>query len=252
MEPLDRYLLWIQTQRNLSPDTVQKYATCLRRLQEWLTVPLAEASKADLDTFVSELGGAPSTVAGRMAAIRSFFRYLARLGLRPDDPSVVLQAPKRDKNLPRPIHNVDEVLALLDPQTKAIATFLLETGLRISEACAVKLTPPAPDALMVKGKGRKDRLLPLTGAARAALDELGGEIPIGVRAVQKRLKKAFDGVTPHRFRHTFGTSLGTAGTDLGVIQDLMGHANPATTRGYTAYDLQRFREALARRGEPQT
>lgn len=247
MDPLDRYLRWLETQRGLSPNTLKKYGAALRALTAWLTVPLDQASAQDLDAFVSELGGAPSTVAGRMAALRGFYAYLVRLALRVDDPSVVLLPPKRIKGLPRPIDNVDDLFATLDPQTRAIAVFLRETGLRISEACAVRVPFPAPDLLLVRGKGGKDRLVPLTPAARAAIDELGGRIPIGPRGIQKRFRKALVGFTPHRCRHTFGTELGATGTDLGVIQDLMGHASPDTTRVYTAYDVERFREAMGRR-----
>lgn len=129
-----------------------------------------------------------------------------------------------------------------------MAVLLVETGLRISEAMRLEVAVPAPEQIIVFGKGSKERLMPLTERARTALDAMGGSISCSARTIQRRFQAA--GFTPHRLRHTFGTSLAESGADLGEIQDLLGHASPATSRVYAQYSLGRLRRALERRRSP--
>lgn len=244
MEPLDAYLVFAAVERGLSRNTLASYERELRRLEDDQG-DLEHLTTAHLRDYIHERAGAPSTVAVRVAAVRSFYRFLHHTGRREDDPSALLERPKVKRGLPRPVSDLLTVLSTLDGETRAAAVFLAETGMRLSEALSVDLPVPAPDVVLIRGKGGRERLVPLTDRARIAIDALGGSIPIARRTLQERLKRA--GITAHRLRHTLGTQLSESGADLGEIQDLLGHASPATTRIYTAYSLDRLRKAQARR-----
>jgi site-specific recombinase XerD len=184
-------------------------------------------------------------VARRVAALRSYYGFLVRTEKREDDPTVRLDRPRVRRGLPRPIGDVAKALKPLDPVSRHVAVLLNETGLRLSEALGLDTGVPPPDVLRVRGKGGKERLIPLSDAAWEALSELGGRIPLRERTLQRRFK-AF-GFTPHRLRHTFATALAESDVDLSVIQDLLGHASPATTRIYQRNDLRRLRAGIEKR-----
>ncbi len=242
---LARYLLWLLVERGLLSSTIKAYERELKALAAGTEGSLEQLDSAGIRDHLHKLGGASASVARRLATYKSFYGYLVRSGVRADDPTLPLDRPKVRRGLPRPLDDPDAAFSSLDEESRLIATFLRETGLRISEACSVRCTVPVPDVLLVVGKGQKERLVPLTQAARSALDGLGGSMPVGKRAIQRRFEKA--GFTPHRLRHTFGCELAASDADLGVIQDLLGHASPATTRVYTQYSLNRLRTALDRR-----
>lgn len=240
---LERWLEWARVERGLLPNTLAAYGRELRALSAFGD-PVTMTAEG-LSAYLASAGGKPATVGKRVAALRSFYRFLQRQGARVDDPSAGLDRPKVRKGLPRPVDDRDARLARLDPTARRVAVLLLETGLRISEACSIDVEPPAPLELVVRGKGAKERLVPLTDVARAAIDELGGHVPLSVRSIQRRFRVV--GFTPHRLRHTFGCDLAEADADLGEIQDLLGHASPATTRIYARYSVDRLRRALERR-----
>lgn len=241
----EQWLRWLKIERALLPSTISAYQRELRALWRHARGNLASLTTQDLRDYLLAAGGGSSTIANRIAAMRSFYGFLVRAGLRDDDPTARLDRPKQRKGLPKPIENRDTVLAGLKPHHRHVAIVLLETGLRISEACNLALPVPAPDEVIVKGKGAKDRIVLLTDKARHALDELGGHIPWKPRTVQRWMQKV--GVTPHRWRHTFACDLARSGADLGEIQDLLGHASPATTKVYAAYGVERLRRAHERR-----
>lgn len=184
-------------------------------------------------------------MARRLAAYRSFYRFLIRTEVRTDDPTASLERPKLHPGLPRPVSDLDAALDRLGTDAQAVAVLLVETGLRISEAMAIDVEVPCRDLLLVRGKGDKERLVPLSPPARAALDELGGHIELSTRSIQRQFAAA--GFTPHRLRHTLASGLAERDVDLSVIQDLLGHASPATTRVYQRNDVRRIREGLERR-----
>lgn len=241
---LSRYLAWARVERGLSPSTIDAYRRELLRLEEDRG-SLENLEIADLRTYVQARGGAPATVARRVAVLRSYYGWLVRNDGRADDPTVRLDRPRVRRGLPRPIGDVEKSLKHLDPTSRQAGILLNETGLRLSEAIALDVKLPPPDVLRVRGKGGKERLIPLSDAAWEALSELGGRIPLGPRTLQRRFKAA--GFTPHRLRHTFATALAESDVDLSVIQDLLGHASPATTRIYQRNDLRRLRAGIEKR-----
>ena len=222
-------------------------------------------------------GTAARSLARRLSAVKSFYRWLAdRDGF---DATQVLatRAPRYKRKLPRPLAPAaaGEVIATTETQAPdgwvgardaAVVTLLYGCGLRISEA--LRLTgadAPLRDVLRITGKGGKERLVPVLPAARAAVDaylalspwpkEADAPLFRGVRGgalnpriVQKAMERARlqlglpASATPHAMRHSFATHLLNAGGDLRAIQELLGHASLSTTQAYTAVDTARLLE----------
>lgn len=215
------------------------------------------------------------SLARALSAVKSFYRWLSdRDGF---DATAVLsaRAPKLKPRLPRPLEKdaAAAMLAQVEVQASqpwvaardlAVVTLLYGCGLRISEALSLNAEDaPLADSLRIRGKGGKERMVPVLPAARAAVEDYrdhcphdlspgtplfrgvrGG--PLGPRAIQKVTEKARlqlglpASATPHALRHSFATHLLSAGGDLRAIQSLLGHASLSTTQGYTAVDAARL------------
>ena len=215
------------------------------------------------------------SLARRLSAVRTFTRWLAeREGF---DPTAILatRAPRFKVRLPRPIAEEAalDVLEIVGSQAAlpwvaardaAVVTLLYGCGLRISEALGLRgRDAPLPAALTVRGKGERERAVPVLPAARAAVEryrplcpfriEPDGPLffgvkggPLGARPVQLAMVRARAALglpataTPHALRHSFATHLLDAGGDLRAIQELLGHASLSTTQGYTSVDTARL------------
>ncbi len=232
---------WARVESGLSPRTIEAYERELRRLGPGLP----HLHTDDLRRVLHERAGSPSTVARRVAAFRSFYGFLIRTGKRTDDPTAGLDRPRVTRGLPRPVANHESRIASLGSPFAEIAVLLLETGLRISEACALEVPIPIPGQIRVRGKGGKDRVVPLSGQARRALAILGGRVEPSARTIQRHFAAA--GFTPHRLRHTAATEWIASGADIGDVKELLGHASVATTQIYAAFGQARLREAVERR-----
>lgn len=259
-----RWLAYMRVEKSLSPNTIKLYSRTVQEVMRDVG-PLEQIDTDQIRVWLHNRGGQDGTTANRISALRSVYKFMARSKLRIENPMEAIDSPKSKPGIPKPIKDIEAKLDLLDEQdrkvyahlapraqherpigqSRAMAVFLLETGLRIHEAVAMKLEVPCPEIMVLTGKGRKEALLPLTAEARAAADFLNGEWPIGARATQRRFEKA--GFTPHQCRHTLGCTLAESGADLGEIQDLLRHSNPSTTKGYAAYSTDRLRAAQARR-----
>jgi integrase/recombinase XerD len=239
---LTEYRLWLGVERALATGTVEIYCRELELVADSSGRPVEDLGHMELRQYLLAAGGSPATLARRIAACRSFYRFLIRTERRADDPTLRLARPKVRRGLPRPVDRLPELVAALEPPARHIAELLAETGLRLSEACSLSVELPCPDAVLVRGKGGKERWVPLSVAARAALDALGGRVPWPPRRIQRRFAQA--GFSPHRCRHTFASRLAEAGVDLSVIQDILGHASPETTRTYQANAMGRLRQAI--------
>lgn len=242
----------------------------------------AEASEAALRDYMralSDAGMSARTAARRLSALRQFFRFLAREKVRPDDPTQLLDAPRLPRVLPKYLGE-DEVDALLAAAERregrpgliacAALEILYATGLRISELLALPESALSGDAavLLIRGKGGKERIVPLSDVAKSAARALAVSNPRGARflfsvtdgsrpvkrqAFDRILKQvALDAgldparVSPHVLRHSFASHLLARGADLRSLQLLLGHADIATTQIYThvlAERLQRLVEA---------
>ena len=244
---------------------------------------LADIDMSDMRAFMAaeRAGGlAPRSLARRLSAVKSFYRWLAeREGF---DPSAVLAArsPKYTRKLPRPLDE-DAAIALIDrveaqaPQDwvaardVAVVTLLYGCGLRISEALGLTgAALPMPPVLTILGKGGKERRVPVIPVARSAVAAYADLFPHPLTRAEPLFRgvrggalnpRQISGVvararvqlglpataTPHALRHSFATHLLAAGGDLRAIQDLLGHASLSTTQAYTAVDQTRLMQIYA-------
>ncbi len=275
---VDRFLDMLAAEAGASKHTLAAYRNDLDRAADSVT-SLGTASAGDL----SRLGTAwatlaPSTVARRSAALRRFFGFLVDEGLRRDDPSSALPRPRFERPLPR-ILDEDEVRRMFEAaedrassdeatavRNLALLELLYGSGLRASELVglprgAVRTGQPF---LVVRGKGDKERLVPISSRAEAAVARWTKEVPSGslwlfpsgkshlsrvrlfqiVRAMAADAGISIERVSPHVLRHAFATHLLSGGADLRVLQSLLGHADIATTQIYTHVDSARLVELV--------
>lgn len=242
MSDLEGFARYLSVERGLLPQTVAAY---VHEVDDWLAWRhgSAETPAAGTRSWIADRGGSSSTVVRRLAAVRAWSFYSGQA-----DPTARLSRPKRRHHLPRPVLDLAERLEKVDDLvTLSLATLLAQTGLRVSELAAVLAAPPTLpcEELLVRGKGERDRIVPLSEGARTALAVLidRGSRP-SVRQIQRRLQPL--GITPHRLRHTFATRLIRSGADLGDVQLLLGHSSPATTTVYASFGQDRLRAAVER------
>jgi integrase/recombinase XerD len=281
----------IRAERGAAANTVAAYARDLDDLCGFLAAcgrDGADARREDLEAWMAALadaGRAPATRARRLAAARQFFRFAREEGWRDDDPAARLSGPRKPRALPDAL-SVADVDALFDALDRAFsgvaltrARCLLEVvyagGLRVSELLDLPVSAARgdPAALLIRGKGGRERLVPLTPPARAALAEWlrardadpaakGSPWLFPSRGAGGRLTRArffqmvkdlaaaagIDParVSPHALRHAFATHLLANGADLRAIQELLGHADIATTEIYTHVLDERLRAVVAK------
>jgi integrase/recombinase XerD len=276
---VDRFLDMMAAEAGASRHTLAAYRNDLERSAEGVRGSIATASADDL----SRLGAAwaqlaPSTVARRSAALRRFFGFLVDDGLRRDDPSAALPRPRFERPLPR-ILDEPEIARMFEAaedraasgeaaasRDLALLELLYGSGLRASELVslprgAVRQGQPF---LMIRGKGGKERLVPISSRAESAVRAWLEHVPAGVqwlfpggkshlsrvRLFQIVRRMAADAgisperVSPHVLRHAFATHLLSGGADLRVLQSLLGHADIATTQIYTHVDSARLVELV--------
>jgi site-specific recombinase XerD len=274
--------------RGASRHTLRAYGADLTELAEWATGrgrDPGELAYRDLRAYaaaLSERGLASSTVARKLAAVRSLHDHLVRSQGAAQNPGELLPSPKRGTRLPR-VLSPEQVAALLDRipasaplevRDRALLELVYACGLRAEEAVNLNLDSPDFDseALRVIGKGSKTRIVPMGEPAQRALERYleaarpalaanphEGALFLSRRGrrlspsdVRRRLElwvreAAVAGhVSPHTLRHSFATHLLEGGADLRSIQELLGHASVSTTQVYTRVEPQRLRREYAR------
>ena len=276
---VDRFLDMLAAEAGASRHTLVAYRNDLERACEAMAGVLGTASAEDL----SKLGAhwaelAPSTVARRSAALRRFFGFLVDDGLRRDDPSAALPRPRLERPLPRILDEL-EVSRMFEAaedrassgqataiRNLALLELLYGSGLRASELVSLPRGAVRPEQpfVILRGKGDKERLAPISSRAQGAVEQWikiapGGTtwlFPSGkshlsrvrlfqiVRAMAADAGISPDRVSPHVLRHAFATHLLSGGADLRVLQSLLGHADIATTQIYTHVDSARLVELV--------
>jgi integrase/recombinase XerD len=261
--------------------TVDAYRRDLAQFAEFIGGSPAAAATGDLERYVAQLradGLAPATVARRIAALRAFYRHLLLLGVRADNPAAALAPPRRPRKLPRTLspgeaERLVEAAAGTTPRAlrdTAIVELLYGAGLRVSELTGLDRGSVDLEARLVRctGKGDKERIVPVGRRAVEALrryqsrgrpyldrrrrPELflnahGGPLTrAGVFLILRKIaaKAGLDPerVHPHLLRHSFATHLLEGGADLRSVQEMLGHADLATTELYTHVSDRRRRE----------
>lgn len=316
LEQIEAYLLYLQAERAASLHTLKNYAIDLQQFQTFLmasglpqskpavggversavsdterrnalqrAIEPVEIDSLTIGAFVADLhrrGIARSSIARKLATLRSFFRYLCREGVLQANPAKLVPTPKLPKRLPAYL-TVDEVHRLLVPPSEkdaasardlAILELFYASGIRLSELTGLDVRDMdiQEGLVRVKGKGGKERIVPIGSKATAALrhylgwrseliegSKRGVPDPVALflnrrggrlssrstaRIVLKHLNRSGLGpkVTPHGLRHSYATHLLQAGADLRAIQELLGHSRLSTTQRYTHLNLDHLME----------
>ena len=280
-----RFLRFLKVERDASELTIKSYREDLTALHDYLTESLgraphiAEISTLDLRGYVaavSEAGYAKSSVARRLASMRSFFRFAQREALIDHNPAKPLRNPRRSRHLPHFLSTTELKKLLATPgkddlglRDRAILECMYSAGLRVSETVGINDgdLDLAQGLVRIRGKGRKERLGPIGRYAKQAILRwrrvrklapaagVGRDAPLFVnrfgtrlttrsvaRMLEKHLKVAGLDMrtTPHSLRHSFATHLLDHGADLRVVQEMLGHASISTTQIYTKVSQERL------------
>ena len=282
------YLAFLSVERNLARNTIEGYrrdlAAYIGFLAERGISDPDEVSRADIDEFVAvrrDAGYADASVERSLSALKGLHAFMLREGITQVHPTAALRLPKKEEHLPDYL-TIDEARTLLEQpfpdnaageRDRAILEVLYGCGLRVSELTGLDLRDLylEEEFMRVVGKGSKERLVPILGSARRALerylDGARGELALhdrtgrgtsavflnkngrrlsrqSVHALCERYGRAvgLEGLHPHTLRHSFATHMLAGGADLRVLQEILGHADISTTQVYTHLDRTQLRE----------
>jgi integrase/recombinase XerD len=287
------FLAYLEFERGLARNTLEAYRSDLLQYGRFLgerEVCAVDAGAVDVTDFLTRLAtghgeqrpSSPATIHRKSACLRSFYRHLRREGLRDSDPTATLSAPRKNRKLPHVLTR-GEVERLLsqprgtDPHAlrdRALLELMYACGLRASEAIGLELNDVDVEerVLRARGKGSKERLVPIGQAAaravglylergRAALVKGSAETALfvnfrGGQLTRQGLYKIVrrhavtaglaDRMSPHTLRHTFATHLLAGGCDLRSVQEMLGHADVSTTQLYTHLSSERLKDVYFR------
>ncbi len=313
---IQQFLDYLRLQRHFSPYTARCYGADLRQFVQFLETEAPDGGgRGDADaaiatapgvshaivtadplrirrflTWLDEFEYSAATMARKIATLRSFYKYLAREALVTNNPMMLIRTPKQAKRLPKAVtvEQVEKLLAAPDEKStlgardRAILETLYSTGIRVSELVDLNRQDmdEIGEALTIRGKGKKERIVPLGSHAlrairhyMALLDadpkfarvrqaaQTGELVPLYVnksggrlssRSVRRKLDKYLieagldPSISPHTLRHSFATHLLDNGADLRSVQELLGHQSLSTTQVYTHLTTQRMRDAYER------
>ena len=294
---IETFLEMLVAERGAAPNTIDGYRRDLQTFADYLTRrggAVETAASDDIRAYLASLsqaGLSPRTAARRLSALRQLYRFLFTEGVRDDDPSAVIDSPRQGRTLPKVLSEaeVEDLLAAararpgLDGLRRlALVEVLYATGLRISELVSLPMSALArdPRVLVVRGKGGKERMVPLSEPARTALTEYraalaqaqtgrtgpsatrslgskwlfpsaGGAAHLTRQRVAQILKDlALEAgvdpgkVSPHVLRHAFASHLLAHGADLRSVQKMLGHADISTTQIYTHVLQERLKSLV--------
>ena len=296
---IDDFMRHLKYERNASPHTLRNYESDLIQFYDHLapadkqgrrrSVNIAEIDNLTIREYMASLyeqKKKKSSIHRKVAALRTFFRYLCREGVLQTNPAKLVSSPRVERQLPNHL-TIEQMVAFIEtPETetvlgrrdRAILELLYASGLRVSELVGLDLTDVdfANQTVRVKGKGRKVRIVPFGTHAKKALQEflaVRGELVVEAepdqvaphavflnyqgtrittrsvgRMIDKYVKQCADlhHISPHSLRHSFATHLLDAGADLRAIQELLGHARLSTTQQYTHVSMDKLMEVYDR------
>ena len=281
-----KYYTYLKLEKGLSKNSIEAYLQDLQRLQDYMTIhdiDIVRATLDDLQAFIFETSkkiASVRTQARLIAGIHSFYRFLLYHHYIEQDPSELLETPKKELHLPEvlSLEEINLMIAQMDMskheshRNRAIIEILYGSGLRVSELVNLRLSDMyiKEGYMRINGKGNKQRLVPLSAVAiqwfsywiedRNQLDIKPEAIDIAfLNRRGKQLTRAMiftiikslaryagikKTISPHTLRHSFATHLLQNGADLRIIQQLLGHESISTTEIYTHVDIHDLREAI--------
>ena len=281
-QQIKQFLTYLQTERDVSPHTLAAYRSDLAQLLAFAVLDKGDGVSAqDFDHLLLRryLAGLSkdtkkSSIGRKLAAIRSFFRFLLRRGVIARNPAELIATPKKEQLLPFHL-DIDQATSLMESpddeqkyalRDRAILELLYSSGLRVSELTGLNIgeLDLAGGMVRVTGKGGKERIVPVGSRALEALqkyldersdDKARGAIFLNTRGGRINRRSvtrvvdahviriaAFKRISPHTLRHTFATHMLEGGADLRAIQELLGHASLSTTQKYTHVSIDRLME----------
>lgn len=279
---ISQFCSYLEIERNVSPHTMEAYRRDLCQLAAFVRQERGnDSGAADLDhlllrRYLAQLGksNAKSSIGRKLAAIRSFFKFLLRRGAVTKNPAELIATPKKGSRLPFHL-DIDQATALMEApmeeqkhelRDRAILETLYSCGLRVSELTGLDVGDMdlAGGMVRVMGKGGKARIVPVGSRAVAAVTEYLAERvnsadhdALFLNTRGKRINRrsvariidthvqrlaSYKNISPHTLRHTFATHMLEGGADLRAIQELLGHASLSTTQKYTHVGIDRLME----------
>lgn len=272
-EQIDSFLRYLEIQKDASPHTLRAYRKDLESFSAFVGKVPEQLEMIDVRAFVASQikeGRSKTTAGRRLAAVRSFLRYLHREGYLKANPAKLVSTPKAQKLLPKFL-TVDDVFSLVEKpegmgfiiaRDRAVLELLYSSGLRVSEVAGLNVDDvnTREGLVKVRGKGKKERIVPVGSKAVDAiksylveklllrrrdramfLNRRGARLTDrGIRRIVVKYGKLTGiagGIGPHTLRHTFASHLLQGGADLRVIQELLGHSSLSTTQKYTHLDI---------------
>jgi tyrosine recombinase XerC len=287
-EHLNQFLSYLQTERLYSDFTIKAYKTDLEQfihfLEQELGINKVNVSQVDINSIKRSIenlfidGYNKRSIARKISAIKSFFKYLKRIQLIETNPTSSLHSPKLEKTLPN-VLDESETQKLMDfppkdsfegVRDRAILELLYGGGMRLGEVISLKMKQihNKINYIIIEGKGKKERLIPLGHFAQVALREYldirksikinskdpqvvfltkkGNPLyPLAIQNMVKRYLQKIseqENLSPHTLRHTFATHLLDRGADLMTVKELLGHASLSTTQIYTHVSIDRLKQ----------
>ncbi len=262
-QAINDFLIYLGSEKGLSPRTLEAYGRDLKGLQTFLQ-DKTPTSSTIVEYFeqLKDRGIASSSICRALVAIKVFYRFLKREKRIETNPTVYLESPKMWQLIPEVMTEAEVTQFLAAPskddfigaRDRAMMHLMYASGLRVSELCSLNIGDVSDDFVRVKGKGGKERIVPVASIAVQELDHFlinfrkEGDGPIFITQRGTRLNRIgvwervkyyatkiglAKSISPHTLRHSFATHLLENGADLRIIQELLGHANVATTDRYT-------------------
>jgi tyrosine recombinase XerC len=274
---IDKFIRYLEIEKNYSAHTILNYSLDLKEFKDFLKdTPIEKVDHLVLRKYLAELKQKNlknRTVNRKLSCLRSFFKFLFREGYIKSNPTKLISGPKQEKNLPSFLTE-EEVLKLLENiplkdehnfRDKAILETFYSTGMRISELVGLNISDIdfISGTVKVRGKGKKERLLPIGEKAISALKDylerrkkkdeeavflnrfgkrITGRAVRDIVAKYVKLVSIKTGVSPHTLRHSFATHLLERGADLRSVQELLGHTNISTTQIYTHLTTEKLKQ----------
>ncbi|UCH12549.1 MAG: tyrosine recombinase XerC [Candidatus Omnitrophota bacterium] len=275
---IDKFIRYLQIERESSVHTIRNYTIDLLVFAEFLKdKKIEEVDYLTLRKFLAYLRSinlSKSSIARKLSALRSFFKFLAREGYIKTNPISGLSTPKKEKKLPVFMEE-EEVAKLLEApgddltgaRDSAVLEALYSSGMRVSELTGINVDNVdfVAEAVKLYGKGKKERLIPIGKKAIGAIRRYRNKLPdkfsskealflnkrggrlsdLSVRRIVNKYIQTVtkkENISPHTLRHSFATHLLNRGADLRAVQELLGHANLSTTQIYTHITTERLKE----------